>query len=223
MVFDSRLCQTASCVPVALGASPRTLRGPPCQGKPWTPRRDSSLCSSFPISLLLLLPNHPFHAQAPLVTTQVPIKETPPCLMSMHRGGLCLAPAIQIHPVHGPMCALHLFHERRSQAARPTFQVRVDAQDLEALDRLAEIHNLTRSDAFRRLLRHLPFPRTKIDADTYFELRKIGVNINQMTRAINRGDDPEIRHIQDCLEDLDARLDSIALRLCQEPGRRDDS
>ena len=153
------------------------------------------------------------------MTTQVPIKETPPCLMSMHRGGLCLAPAFQIHPVHGPICALHLYHERRSNAARPTFQIRVDAQDLDALDRLAETHNLTRSNAFRRVLHHLPFPKAKLDAETYLELRKVGANINQIARALNSGDAPDSGLIEHWLEKLDARLDALALRLCREPAR----
>jgi hypothetical protein len=114
------------------------------------------------------------------------------------------------------MCALHLYHERRSQAARQHFQVRVGLKDLEALDRLAEVHNLSRSDAFRRVLRHLPFPRARMDADTYLELRRIGVNINQIARALNSGEFPETEIIRHFLEALDARLDSVALRLCRE-------
>ena len=149
------------------------------------------------------------------MTTQIPVQMSPPCLISMHRGGLCLAPAIHIHPVHGPMCALHLHHERRSQAARQNLQVRVDQQDLEALDRLAEAHNLSRSDAFRRVLQHLPFPKAKIDADSYLELRRIGVNINQIAHSLNRGDGPDFGVIRTRLEELDARLESIALRLCR--------
>jgi hypothetical protein len=105
--------------------------------------------------------------------------------------------------------------------ARPNFQVRVDSQDLEALDRLAEAHNLSRSDAFRRVLRHLPFPRPKADAETYFQLRKLGVNINQIAHALNRGDDPEIDNIRHHLEDLETRLDSLALRLCQEAAGKE--
>lgn len=156
------------------------------------------------------------------MANQIPAQTSPPCLISLHRGGLCLAPAIQIHPVHGPMCALHLHHERRSQAARWNLQVRVDKQDLEALDRLAETHNLSRSDAFRRVIHHLPFPRAKMDADTYLELRRIGVNINQIAHALNRGDAQDVGLMRHRLEDLDARLDSVALRLCREVAGKDD-
>jgi len=106
--------------------------------------------------------------------------------------------------------------------ARPNFQVRVDSQDLEALDRLAEAHNLSRSDAFRRVLRHLPFPRAKTDADTYLQLRRVGVNINQIAHALNRGDDPDIHAIWHHLEDLETQVDSLALRLCQEASGRGD-
>ena len=154
------------------------------------------------------------------MATKVFPQEVPPCLMSLHRGGLCLAPAIQIHPLHGPMCALHLHHERRSQSARPNLQVRVDAKDLAALDRLAETHKLSRSDAFRRVLHHLPFPRPKVDADTYLELRRVGVNINQIAHRLNCGEIPEMVEIWHYLDALEVRLDYLALHLCHEAGER---
>jgi hypothetical protein len=142
------------------------------------------------------------------------IKPLAPCLITMNQGRLCMAPAIQIHPELGPMCALHLYHERRSQKARPNLQVRVDAQDLEALDQLAQAHNLTRSEAFRRVLKKLPFPRAKVDADTYRELRRVGVNVNQIAKCLNSGDAPELEVIQQRLDDLSYRLEEVALLVC---------
>jgi hypothetical protein len=116
------------------------------------------------------------------------------------------------------MCRLHLFHHHRSLNARPNLQVRVNAQDLAALDRLAEAYNLTRADAFRKVLHQLPFHPSKCDADTYLELRRIGVNINQIAKCLNQGDKPDFDVIQEHLHVLDSRLDTIALTLCQAGG-----
>jgi hypothetical protein len=50
----------------------------------------------------------------------------------------------------------------------------------------------------------------------------VGVNINQIARALNSGDAPDSGLIVHWLERLDARLDDIALRLCRDPARRND-
>ena len=152
------------------------------------------------------------------MTSPLSHPQSVPCLQSTNRGGLCMAPSFQIHPTHGPMCRLHLFHHHRSLNARPNLQVRVNAQDLAALDRLAEAYNLTRADAFRKVLHQLPFPRAKCDADMYLELRKIGVNINQIAKRLNQGDNPDFDVIQEHIHFLDSRLDAIAHTLCQADG-----
>jgi ABC-type uncharacterized transport system fused permease/ATPase subunit len=105
--------------------------------------------------------------------------------------------------------------------ARPNLQVRVDAKDLDALDRLAATHNLSRSDAFRRVLHGLPMPKAKVDADIYLELRRIGVNVNQIAHALNRGDEPELDLIKNRLNALESRLDSLALSLSSGSTRSD--
>ena len=94
-------------------------------------------------------------------------------------------------------------------------QVRVDAKDLEALDRLAATHNVSRSDAFRRVLHHQPLPKALVDAKVYFELRQVGVNINQIAHSLNRGDDPDLEYIHEHLEHLEDRLDYISRCLCE--------
>lgn len=185
------------------------------RGEPWTPRSGSSLRSSCHCSPhtepLSLTPS--IH----LVILMTPIDPTasrPPCLMNLSRGGLCLAPSIEIHPVHGPLCPLHVYHERRSLGARSSLQIRVDNQDLEALDRLAEAHNLTRSETVRRLLRGRSMPKTKIDADTYLELRRIGNNINQIAHACNGGFDPAKVEILYHLDRLSVVLEDVTRSLC---------
>lgn len=143
-----------------------------------------------------------------------PIQQSAPCFATTNKGWLCLARSFQIHPELGPLCALHLHHHRRSLQARPSLQVRVDSHDLDALDCLAQAHNLSRSDAFRRVLKRLPFPRSKVDANTYRELRRVGVNLNQIAKCLNRGDDPVLEVILDHLGDLACRLDEVALLVC---------
>jgi hypothetical protein len=143
-----------------------------------------------------------------------PKTSRPPCLMNLSRGGLCLNPSIEIHPVHGPLCALHRYHERRTLGARSSLQIRVDNQDLEALDRLAEAHNLTRSDTVRRLLRGRSMPKTKVDADTYLELRRIGNNINQIAHKCNGGFDPGKVEIMYHLDRLSMVLGNVTRSLC---------
>lgn len=88
--------------------------------------------------------------------------------------------------------------------------------DLAALDRLASDHNLSRSEAFRRVLKNLPLPRSFADIKTYRELRHIGVNVNQIAHGLNRGDDLSWEEIRGYLEHLHDRLDFLALRLCGE-------
>ncbi len=176
---------------------------------------DSSLRSSYPYS------SHPHSSFALLFRDLVALMirsdtptPRPPCLMSLSRGGLCLAPSTDTHPVHGPICALHRYHERRSLGARSSLQIRVDNQDLEALDRLAEAHNLTRSDTVRRLLRGRPLPKAKVDADTYLELRRIGSNINQIAHKCNGGFDPTKVEILYHLDRLGEVLEDVTRSLC---------
>ena len=47
------------------------------------------------------------------------------------------------------------------------------------------------------------------------------MNINQIAHALNRGDDPDTDAIRHHLEDLETRLDSLALRLCQEAAGKE--
>ena len=139
------------------------------------------------------------------------------CNVITHRGVLCGRRSVQVHPSLGHICALHLHHTRRSLRARSNLQVRVDQDDLAALDNLAKLYNLSKSDAFRRVLKHLPMPRSLTDAITYRELRKIGVNLNQVAKALNSGEDPNNASILQVLMDLDAHLEEVELHLMGTP------
>ncbi len=86
-----------------------------------------------------------------------------------------------------------------------------------ALDNLAKLYNLSKSDAFRRVLKHLPMPRSLTDAKTYRELRRIGVNVNQIAKALNSGDDPGHAAMLQVLRDLDAHLEEVELHLMGTP------
>jgi len=141
-----------------------------------------------------------------------------PCCVITHRGIPCGVRSIQMHPELGPLCALHLYHRRRTLQARPKLQVRVDMVDLATLDTLAQEHGLTRSDAMRRLIRRAPLPKALVEAKTYLELRRQGNNINQLAKALNRGDEPELLSIQVRLDDLRECLQDLALQLCGGSG-----
>lgn len=149
---------------------------------------------------------------------EVTIHESSPCVVVTRKGHRCGCPSVQLLPGLGSICALHAYHQRRARSARANFQVRVDANDLEALDRLAKGYGMTRSDTVRRILHHLPPPRYRVDAETYLELRRQGVNLNQVAKALNRGDDPDLEAIQACLDRLNDRLEDLALRLCVVPA-----
>jgi hypothetical protein len=64
-------------------------------------------------------------------------------------------------------------------------------------------------------------PKAKVDADIYLELRRIGVNVNQIAHALNRGDEPELDLIKNRLNALESRLDSLALSLSSGSTRSD--
>ena len=147
------------------------------------------------------------------MTAISPIHDAEPCAVLTRRGLPCGSPSIQWDPGLGPVCALHAYHRRRSSQPRQHFQCRVNTADLEALDQLASAHGLTRSEAVRRLLHRLPFPRATVDAQTYRELRRIGVNVNQMAHSLNRGDAPEADVILPRLDDLAWFLEDLALKL----------
>lgn len=57
-------------------------------------------------------------------------------------------------------------------------------------------------------------PKTKVDADTYLELRRIGNNINQIAHKCNGGFDPGKVEIMYHLDRLSMVLGNVTRSLC---------
>ncbi len=51
------------------------------------------------------------------------------------------------------------------------------------------------------------------DASTYRELRRIGVNLNQIARSLNSGEVPDAGLILPKLDDLASTLEDLALKI----------
>ena len=100
-------------------------------------------------------------------------------------------------------------HEKRS-AARPA--VRLTQAELTHLQSLAASARLPVSDYVRqRLLSGKVTPRPSADqASLLTELNRIGVNLNQIARQLNRGDQPDPHHLDFVLGQLVDALRRVA-------------
>jgi hypothetical protein len=70
------------------------------------------------------------------------------------------------------------------------FTVRLTDCELKKLERLSEITGRSTADLMREKLFRGKFPEPKlarIDLNTFLELKKIGVNLNQLTRLAHSG------------------------------------
>ncbi|MGB7441496.1 MAG: MobC family plasmid mobilization relaxosome protein [Coleofasciculaceae cyanobacterium] len=67
------------------------------------------------------------------------------------------------------------------------FLLCLSEDEWEAIESMAKSEGLTRSDLFRlkTIYRRLPRRTTTIAAQTYWQLARIGNNLNQLTRAVN--------------------------------------
>lgn len=73
------------------------------------------------------------------------------------------------------------------------FTFRITQEELNKLALLAEICGQQPANLIREKLFSGRFPTPKIaklDTETYLELKKIGVNLNQLTRQVNQGNFP---------------------------------
>jgi len=77
------------------------------------------------------------------------------------------------------------------EAARSVnFTIRLTGEEQRAIENAAEDCGITASELVRQKVLKGKFPQPKlarVDLDTYLELKKIGVNINQLTRLANAG------------------------------------
>lgn len=70
------------------------------------------------------------------------------------------------------------------------FTIRLTGSEQQRLEEAAEITGKTPAVLIRQKIFKGKFPKAKtarIELDTYFQLRKIGVNLNQLTRLANSG------------------------------------
>lgn len=103
-------------------------------------------------------------------------------------------------------------HERRSArlpAPRVTEAERID------LEQKASRAGVDLSDWIRQQLTAAPIPRMthkRIDASVITELSRIGNNLNQIARSLNRGRDGDPHHIGHLLHQLNTTLETVARR-----------
>ena len=102
----------------------------------------------------------------------------------------------------------------------PIYRVRLQSRDQTALNRIAEMHGLTTTQALRmavrfadchRVLYHAPkHIQTLNDANN--QIRRLGVNLNQLVRTLHLTelDDPEIANHLDQLHDLLPAINAIS-------------
>lgn len=77
-----------------------------------------------------------------------------------------------------------------SQRRVINFTIRLTKEELDTLNSRAELCGKTASELVREKIFTGHFPRPKaarIDVQTFLELKKIGVNINQQTKLLNSG------------------------------------
>lgn len=89
---------------------------------------------------------------------------------------------------------------------------RVTPAELAFVERQAITAGLASPDYIRRLAlgRHVAPRRSRIDDAMLLELNRIGVNINQMARAINSGHAPITAELRGALAALRALLEQLA-------------
>lgn len=95
--------------------------------------------------------------------------------------------------------------ERRDRSVR----VRLSADEFNALTSFAEAHGMTTSETLRRLVRHASGLGPSFQGEAargitanVAQLRKAGVNLNQITRALNSGRNPGFEHLKGGVERL---------------------
>jgi hypothetical protein len=62
-----------------------------------------------------------------------------------------------------------------------------------------------------------------VNQDLYVELRRIGVNLNQLAQRMNRAESPDRREILPVLEMLAGAIADITLKVIGAGGREDPS
>ena len=98
--------------------------------------------------------------------------------------------------------------------------VRLDQSEEDELNRLCETLRCSKSDVFRRLLKYkVVYGKPPVEfGKVIAELRRIGVNLNQITRAINGNgfvNGSELRQALDDLYELEHKLNESVNAKCE--------
>ena len=100
-------------------------------------------------------------------------------------------------------------HEKRSASLPP---VRVTQAELHSLQEQAEAVRLSPSEFIRQrvLSGRITPPRSPAQASLIAELNRVGVNLNQIARQLNRGRSPDPHHLDHVLHELTQTLQKAA-------------
>lgn len=96
-------------------------------------------------------------------------------------------------------------------------KIRLNTKEKERLDQVLTDCRTHAPDVFRRLLMKNSFPKAQsplLDINTYYELRKIGVNMDQYVKAVHQGrltaiDTAVINELSSMLKILRSKIISI--------------
>lgn len=110
------------------------------------------------------------------------------CTFPTRNGKPCPNKPRAWHPTCGPICNLHLHHLERDQNLTQRISLRLSRKEHLALEFESMLLNRSVSDHIRALVTRRPavkLPTPLLDVQTYGQLVRIGVNLNQLTRRIN--------------------------------------
>jgi hypothetical protein len=99
-------------------------------------------------------------------------------------------------------------------------RVRLTEEEKGRLDQIAREMGLSLSGYFRRLALDRPLPSRRpirpipeVNQDLYVELRRVGVNLNQLAQRMNRAESPDRQEILPVLELLAGAVADITVKV----------
>lgn len=86
---------------------------------------------------------------------------------------------------------------------------RVSEKEYEKFEKLVEKSKLTKSEFMRKSILKKKIIVIEDIKDLTIELKRIGNNLNQLTRAVNAGEVKEIRELKEIKENLNITFDEV--------------
>jgi hypothetical protein len=111
---------------------------------------------------------------------------------------------------------------KKSSLRNHIFNVRLSDDELDKMRSKAKEARLTASELVRKIVldRPLPKPICRVEFDTYRELQRIGINLNQLIKAINlaqkSGYQPSISTVE--IENLHSILLALQHSITSDPN-----